>query len=87
MFFKCEWVKQISHYKFLYLGIEMTDKNIILNCLIVSIGKFMNIPCIKVIQVIAVCKYEGPNEFQTAIQSRLGYYLIIFLSNLNRKYC
>ncbi len=49
----------------------MTDENIILNCLIVPIGKLINISYVKVIQVIAVHKYKGLNELQTAIQSRL----------------
>ncbi len=45
----------------------MTDKNITLNCLIIPIGKLMNIPCIKVIQVITIHKNEGSFELQTAI--------------------
>ena len=36
----------------LYLGIEMNLEKITLNCLIVPIGKFSNIPCTKVIQSI-----------------------------------
>src|SRR6266498_5660941 len=72
MFFKCEWVKQFSHYGFLHLGIEMDDNNITLNCLIVPIGKLMNIPCIKVIQSITIRRSSGYSDLETAIQSRLG---------------
>jgi hypothetical protein len=62
----------IFSYGFLHLGIEMTDENITLNCLIIPIGKLMNIPCIKVMQAITIRKYEGYIELQTAIQNRLG---------------
>src|ERR1051325_6463181 len=47
-------------------------KIITLNCLIIPIGKLMNIPCIKVMQAITIHKNEGYIELQTAIQSRLG---------------
>src|SRR5277367_3968546 len=72
MFFKCEWVKQFSHYGFLHLGVEMDDNNITINCLIVPIGKLMNIPCIKVMQSITIGRGRGYSELETAIQSRLG---------------
>ena len=49
----------------------MTDENITLNCLIVPIGKLMNIPCIKLIQVITIHKNEGYSELEAVIQSRL----------------
>jgi hypothetical protein len=47
----------------------MTDENITLNCLIVPIGKLMNIPCIRVMQVIMIHKNKGYSEL---IQNRLG---------------
>ena len=72
MFFKCEWVKQFFHYRFLHLGVEMDDNNITLNCLIIPIGKLMNIPCIKVMQSITIGRNRGYSELETAIQSRLG---------------
>src|SRR6266542_4486156 len=72
MFFKCEWVKQFSHYGFLHLGVKMNDNNITLNCLIVSIGKLMNIPYIKVMQLITIRKGGGYSDLKTAIQSKLG---------------
>ena len=56
----------------LYLGIKMSYDTIILNCLIVPIGKLMNIPGIKVIQSIMVRKHEGSNKLEAEIQSRLG---------------
>ena len=45
---------------------------ITLNCLIVPIGKLMNIPGIKVIQAIMVRKHEGSSKLEAEIQSRLG---------------
>jgi len=46
---------------------------ITLNCLIVPIGKLMNIPCIKVMQSITINRGRGySGELETAIQSRLG---------------
>ena len=68
-----------SHYGLLYLENKMTDKNITLNCLITFIGKLMNIPCTKVMQAITFHKYDGISKVETAIQSRLGDYLIISL--------
>ena len=50
----------------------MTDENITLNCLIVPIGKLMNIHCIKVMQAIIICKNKGYIDLLTTIQSRLG---------------
>jgi hypothetical protein len=58
----------------------MTNKNITLNCLIVPIGKLMNIPCIKAMQAITIRKNEGYSKLEIAIQSRLGHHLIIPLS-------
>src|SRR5687767_1179510 len=55
----------------LYLGIKMSYDTIILNCLIVPIGKFMNISGIKVIQSIMVRKHEGSSKLEAEIQSRL----------------
>src|SRR6266540_3553661 len=45
---------------------------ITLNCLIVPIGKLMNIPCIKVMQTITVEKNECYSFLEAIIQSRLG---------------
>src|SRR3954454_2172611 len=45
---------------------------ITLNCLIVPIGKLMNIPCIKVMQSITIGRGRGYIDLLTAIQSRLG---------------
>ena len=45
---------------------------ITLNCLIVPIGKLMNIPCIKVMQSITILKADSYRELETVIQSRLG---------------
>src|ERR1043165_1012243 len=56
----------------LYLGIKMSYDTIILNCLIVPIGKLMNIPGIKVIQSIMVRKHKGSSKLEAKIQSRLG---------------
>jgi hypothetical protein len=64
--------QEFSHYGFLHLGIEMTDENITLNCLIIPIGKLMNIPCIKVMQAITIRKHEGYAKLEAVIQSRLG---------------
>ena len=50
----------------------MTVEDITLNCLIVPIGKLMNIPCVKVMQVITIGKDEGYNILEATIQSRLG---------------
>ena len=50
----------------------MDDNNITLNCLIVPIGKLMNIPCIKVMQSITIRRGGGYSDLETAIQSRLG---------------
>ena len=51
----------------------MTDKkNIALNCLIIPIGKLMNIPCIKVMQSVTIYKAGTYRELETVIQSRLG---------------
>jgi len=45
---------------------------ITLNCLIVPIGKLMNIPCIKVMQSITIGRGRGYSKLKTAMQSRLG---------------
>ena len=50
----------------------MDDNNITINCLIVSIGKLMNIPCVKVMQAITIEKDECYSIFEATIQSRLG---------------
>ena len=44
---------------------------ITLNCLIVPIGKLMNIPCVKVMQAIKVEKDENYIMLEATIQSRL----------------
>src|ERR1044071_10519402 len=54
----------------LYLGNKMTE--ITLNCLIVPIGKLMNIPCVKVMQAITIEKDECYSILEATIQSRLG---------------
>ncbi|SRR6266498_2188082 len=41
------------------------------NCLIVPIGKLINIPCIKVMQSITICRDRDYSKLETAIQSRL----------------
>ena len=51
----------------LYLG-KQNDRN----CLIVPIGKLMNIPCVKVMQAITVEKDESYILLEATIQSRLG---------------
>src|SRR5205814_8242625 len=56
----------------LYLGIKMSYDTIILNCLIIPIGKLMNISGIKVMQAIVVRKHEGARDIEAEIQSRLG---------------
>ena len=50
----------------------MDDNNITINCLIVPIGKLMNIPCIKVMQSITIRRSGNYSDLETAIQSRLG---------------
>ena len=50
----------------------MGDNNITINCLIVPIGKLMNIPCVKVMQAITVEKDECYSFLEAIIQSRLG---------------
>jgi len=50
----------------------MADDTITLNCLIIPIGKLMNIPGIKVIQAVVVRKHDSPSELEAEIQSRLG---------------
>ncbi len=54
---------------------------IILNCLIVPIGKLMNILCIKIMQSITIYKASTYRELETIIQSGLGHHLIKSLSN------
>ena len=50
----------------------MGDNNITINCLIVPIGKLMNIPCIKVMQSITIRRGGNCSDLETVIQSRLG---------------
>jgi len=50
----------------------MDDNNITINCLIVPIGKLMNIPCIKVMQSITIRRGGRYSDLETGIQSRLG---------------
>ena len=50
----------------------MDDNNITINCLIVPIGKLMNIPCVKVMQAITVEKDEYYSILEATIQGRLG---------------
>src|SRR5947209_13005730 len=72
MFFNASGPSNFLTIGFLYLGVEMDDNNITINCLIVPIGKLMNIPCIKVMQSITIGRGRGYSELETAIQSRLG---------------
>ena len=50
----------------------MGNNSITINCLIVPIGKLMNIPCIKVMQSITIGRGGRYSDLETAIQSRLG---------------
>src|SRR5205814_6398512 len=72
MFFNASGPSNFLTIGFLHLGVEMDDNNITINCLIVPIGKLMNIPCIKVMQSITIGRGRGYSELETAIQSRLG---------------
>ena len=54
MFFNASGPSNFLTIGFLHLGVEMDDNNITINCLIVPIGKLMNIPCIKVMQSITI---------------------------------
>ena len=58
----------------------MDDNNITINCLIIPIGKLMNIPCIKVMQSITIRRGGGYSDFKTAIQRDWGHHLIKSLS-------
>ncbi|PKY34732.1 hypothetical protein RhiirB3_420920 [Rhizophagus irregularis] len=49
----------------------MDDNNITINCLIVPIGKLMNILCIKVMQSITIRRGGRYSDLETAIQSKL----------------
>src|SRR5207302_10728002 len=72
MFFNASGPSNFLTIGFLHLGVEMDDNNITLNCLIVPIGKLMNIPCIKVMQSITIRRSGNYSDLETAIQSRLG---------------
>ena len=72
MFFNASGPSNFLTIGFLHLGVEMDDNNITINCLIVPIGKLMNIPCIKVMQSITIYKASTYRELETVIQSRLG---------------
>ena len=50
----------------------MNLEKITLNCLIVPIGKFSNIPCTKVIQSITIYIYGEFREIEAEIKRRLG---------------
>ena len=50
----------------------MDDNNITINCLIIPIGKLMNISCIKVMQSITIRRDSSYSDLEIAIQSRLG---------------
>ena len=80
MFFNASGPSNFLTIRFLHLGVEMDDNNITINCLIVPIGKLMNIPCIKVMQSITIRRDGRYSDLETAIQSRLGHHLIKFLS-------
>src|SRR5438067_12865641 len=72
MFFNASGPSNFLTIGFLHLGVEMDDNNITINCLIIPIGKLMNIPCIKVMQAITIEKDECYSILKTTIQSRLG---------------
>ena len=72
MFFNASGPSNFLTIGFLHLGVEMDDNNITINCLIVPIGKLMNIPCIKVMQSITIRRSGNYSDLETAIQSRLG---------------
>ena len=72
MFFNASGPSNFFTIGFLHLGVEMDDNNITINCLIVPIGKLMNIPCIKVMQSITIRRGGGYSDLETAIQTRLG---------------
>src|SRR5436853_1362695 len=71
MFFNASGPSNFLTIGFLHLGVEMDDNNITLNCLIVPIGKLMNIPCIKVMQSITIRRGGNCSDLETVIQSRL----------------
>ena len=50
----------------------MDNNNIIINCLIIPIGKLINISCIKVMQLITIHRGGRYSDLEIAIQSRLG---------------
>src|SRR4051812_32272437 len=72
MFFNASGPSNFLTIGFLHLGVEMDDNNITINCLIIPIGKLMNIPCIKVMQSITVEKDECYSFLEAIIQGRLG---------------
>src|SRR5437764_7725706 len=72
MFFNASGPSNFLTIGFLHLGVKMDDNNITLNCLIVPIGKLMNIPCIKVMQSITIRRSGNCSDLETVIQSRLG---------------
>jgi len=58
---------------FLTMGLVFRNQNgVTLNCLIIPIGKLMNISCIKVMQAITINIYQDVDEIKVAIQIRLG---------------
>jgi len=61
----------------------MTYKNITLNCLIIFIGKLINILYIKIIQVIIIYNYESASKIEAIIQSKLK----IPFNNIPLKIC
>ena len=71
MFFNASGPSNFLTIGFLHLGVKMDDNNITINCLIVPIGKLMNILCIKVMQSITIYKASTYRELETVIQSRL----------------
>ena len=72
MFFNASGPSNFLTIGFLHLGVKMDDNNIIINCLIILIGKLMNILCIKVMQSITIHRSNHYSDLETAIQSRLG---------------
>jgi hypothetical protein len=77
----CFFMRAVFSPRALYLGNEMTFKKITLNCLIVPIGKLMNIPCIKVMQAITInIRHDDFSELEAVIKADWGNHLIKSLS-------
>ena len=67
MFFNASGPSNFLTIGFLHLEVEMDNNNITINCLIVPIGKLMNISYIKVMQSITIRRGGGYSDLKTAI--------------------